>query len=93
MAGGFAEAYIALDDGVEDQFLEVAAHLVEHLVAQAEARVVHREQEAFDAESGVELRLDDLDGIEQFADTFKGKVLALHGDDDRVGCREQSMRI
>ena len=38
---------------------------------------------------GVELRLDDLDGVEQFADTFKGKVLALHGDDHRVGCRER----
>ena len=44
VAGGFAQFYIALDDGVEHQFLEVAFHLVVYLVglAQRESYMVSR---------------------------------------------------
>src|SRR4030042_3181158 len=40
--GGLAEAHVAGDDGAEHLLLEVAAHLFDHLVRQARARVVHR---------------------------------------------------
>ena len=80
-----AQFHVALDDGLEHQFLEVAFHFVVDLVGLSQARVVHRQQEAFDFEGRVQLRLDDLDGVQQLADAFEREVFGLHGDDDRVG--------
>ena len=66
----------------------MAFHFVIDKVGQAQAAVIHGEQEAFYLEGGIELGLHNLDGVEQFADTFKCKVLALHGDNHAVGGRE-----
>ncbi len=54
---GFAQFYIALDDGVEHQFLEVAFHLVVYLVGLAQPRVIHGQQESLDFECGFSLDL------------------------------------
>ena len=89
VAGGFAQFYIALDDGVEHQFLEVAFHLVVYLVGLAQPRVIHGQQESLDFECGVQLGLDDFDGVQQFADAFQCKVFGLYGNDNRVGGRER----
>ena len=89
VAGCFAQLYIALDDGAEYQFLEMALHFIVNLVGLAQARVVHRQEEAFDFECGVQLGLDDFNGVQQFADTFQSKVFGLYRDDDRVGCRKR----
>ena len=70
----------------------MAAHLVLDLVGQAQARVIHRQQEAFDGQSWVQLCLDDFDGVQQFGDTLQRKVFTLHGDDDRVGRRQRVHR-
>ena len=43
MAGRLAEFNIALDDGLEDQFLEVAFDLLEYLVGKSESRIIHCE--------------------------------------------------
>lgn len=89
MAGTLREFDVALYDGAEDQFLEVALHLVVDLAGQAQAAVIHREQETLDLELRVEFALDDLDGVEQLADALQGEILTLHGDDDAVGCRQR----
>ena len=89
MALTLAQLDVALDDGLEYQLLEVALHLIVNLVGKAKTTVVHGEQETFDLELGVELALDNLDGVEQLADTLKSKVFALYGDDDAVGCCER----
>ncbi len=86
VARTLAQLHVALDDGLEHQFLEVALHLVVNLVGKAEAAVVHRKQETFYLEFRIQLALDDLDGVEQFADTFQCKVFTLHWDDHAVGC-------
>ena len=70
VAGAFRELHVALDDGLENQFLEMAFHLVVDLVGQAQTTVVHGQQESLDLQFRVEFALDDLDGVEQFADTF-----------------------
>ena len=77
---------ITLDNGFEHQFLEVALYFVVNLVGKTQTRVVHRQQEALDFQFRIELTLDDTDGVEQFADTLKGKVFALHRDNHRIGC-------
>ena len=55
MAGSLGELHVALDDGLEHQFLEVALHLVVDLVGQSQTTVVHRQQEALDLELGIQL--------------------------------------
>ena len=86
VAGCLAELDVALDDGLEDELAEVAAHLFVDLVGEAQAAVVHGEQESLYLELRVHARLHDLDCVEQLADALEGEVLALHGDDDAVGC-------
>ena len=46
---------------------------------------VHGQQEAFDAERGVERPLYLADGGQQLGKPFERQVLALHGDEHRVG--------
>ena len=74
MARTLAQFHVALDDSLEYQFLEVALHLVVNLVGESEAAVVHRQQETFYFELRIQLALDDLDGVEQLADSFQCKV-------------------
>ena len=86
MAGRLAEFDIALDDGLEDQFLEVAFDLLENLVGKSESRIIHCEEESFYFECGIEFRLDDFNGVEQFANSFECEVFALNRNDDGIGC-------
>ena len=88
VARSLGELDITLDDGLEHQFLEVALHLVVDLVGQAQTTVEHRQQETFDLQVRVQLVFDDLDGVEQLADTLQCKVFALYGDDHGVGSRQ-----
>ena len=88
MAWTLAELHVALNDGLEHKFLEVAFHFVVYLIGQSETAVVHCQQEAFDFERWVQLALYNLNCIEQLGYSFKSEVLALHGYDYRVGCCE-----
>ena len=53
VAWGFSEAGVAVDDRVQDQILEVRAHLFHNLVRQAQPRVVHRQQDPSTAKDGL----------------------------------------
>ena len=88
VARTFAELHVSLNHRLENQLLEVPLHLVVYLVGQSQATVVHRQEKTFDLQLRVQFALDNLDGVEQFADTFQGEIFTLHGNDDRVGCRE-----
>ena len=88
VAGALRELHVALDHGFEDQFLEMTLHLIIDLVGKSQSAVVHSQQEALDFELRVELALDDLNSIEELTDTLQRKVLALHRNDHRVGCRQ-----
>lgn len=52
-----------------------------NLIGESQTRIIHCQQETFDFKMRVELRLYDADGVEQFADAFKGKILSLDRDD------------
>ena len=66
----FAQFHIALYHRFEHQFLEMSLYLIVDLVGQAQAAVVHREQETLNFQLRIQLALDDFDGVEQLADTF-----------------------
>ena len=82
MTGRFGELHVALHHRFEHQFLEVAFHLIVDLVGQSQTAVVHREEEAFDFQFGVESHLDHANRVEQLRDTLEREIFALHGDDD-----------
>ena len=79
---------VTLDDGLEDQLLEVALYLVINLVGQTQTGVLHRQQETFNLELRIQLSLDNLDGVQQLRDTLQCEILTLYGNNDRVCCRQ-----
>ena len=88
MRGGFAQSYVAGDDGVEYHIAEMGFQLLINLISQPQTRIIHRQQESFNLKSGIELRFDDADGVEQLADSFKGEIFSLYRDNHRISSRE-----
>ena len=89
VAGSFRELDVAVDDRLEDQFLEVALHLVLDLIGQTQTGIVHRQQETFDGECRIQFLLDNLDGIQQLGDSFERKILTLDRDNHGVRCGQR----
>src|ERR1043165_1398665 len=82
----FTQTRIAMYDGIEHQVFKVILNFFHYLVTQAQTAVVHRHQDTFYLELGIDACLYDLDRVQQLTQTFQGKVLALHGYNNAVGC-------
>ena len=87
MARTFAKFYISLDNGFENELLKVPFNIVINLSCQVKSAVIHGEEKSFYLSFSIKFALYNLNGIEQFGNTFKGKILALDGYDNRVGGR------
>ncbi|MNK96798.1 hypothetical protein D3C87_1170990 [compost metagenome] len=85
VAWRFGQTDVTRNDGVVELLAEVFLELRRDIVHQAQARVVHRTQQAFDLEVRVQQFSDTLDVIHKVAQAFECEVLALHGDNDPVG--------
>ena len=85
IARGLAQAHRAVDDGVEHDVAAMETHILIDSVGGLEAVRVHRHQNSFNGKIWVHVRLHDTDCVEQFAETFEGEILALHGNDDGIG--------
>ena len=85
MTGSLSKTDTTWDNRLKYQILEVTPHLVEHLITQTQATVVHRQKESLDAQRRIKFLFYQFNGIQQFAYTLKGKVFALYRDDDRIG--------
>jgi len=85
VAGSFGEADIAGNAGVVEELAEERLEFAGYALGEIGAVIVHGENDAFDKEAGIESLTDAFDGIEELADAFEGKILGLHGDEDRVG--------
>ena len=48
VARALAQFHIALDNGFENQFLEMSLYLIVNLIGKAKTAIVHCQQEAFD---------------------------------------------
>ncbi len=70
---------------VIDLVAEVLAHFLRYLRGQVVPAVVHGEQHAFDRKIGVQVLLDQLDGVHQRRQPFQRIVLRLDRDQHRVG--------
>src|SRR3990170_5868076 len=85
VARRLGERHIAVNDGGVDFVAEIFAHFLRHLVGQVVPAVVHGEEHAFDGKVGVQVLLDELDGVHESRQAFEGIVLALHGNEHAVG--------
>ena len=54
MAWSFAEPDVAWDDGIEHHLSEMAFQFFVYLIGESQASVIHRKQEAFDGQVGIE---------------------------------------
>ena len=86
VAGGFAEADGAGDDGLENDFLEMVADFLDHGGVQVGAGVVHGHDETGEGEVGVSAGgADALHHVHKEGEAFEGVVFALDGDEEFVG--------
>jgi len=69
---------------------EVTADLVRHLSGEAGASVVHREDDGSEDEIRVEIDRDAVDRSHKLADSFKGVVLGLDGQ-EKLGGGDQGV--
>src|SRR5579875_154953 len=86
MAGAFREANIAGDHAFKKLVWKMTAHVASYLVAKAVAGVEHCEDDPVDLQVGVQYSANPSDGSKQRAQALKRIILALHRNDDRVGC-------
>ena len=66
----------------------MAFQLLVNLVGQAQTRIIHREKEPLYFKPGIQFRLDDADGVKQFADSLQCEIFRLHRDNYRIGSRK-----
>ena len=92
VAGGFGEADVAGDDGLEHQVAEMLEKLFADFDDEAAAAVVEGADDAGDVEARVDCLTDFAHGGDEVGDAFEGIVFAQHGDDDAVGGDESVER-
>src|SRR3989344_5847336 len=81
----FGQAHVSGNDAREDLGAEEVAQVGQNLAGKVGALVVHGEQDPFDGELRIERAPDAHQGVEQLAHPFQGQVLALDGNQDRIG--------
>ena len=59
-----------------------------NLPREVEASVVHGEDDTVNREALVDTALNEVDGVQELAESFEGKVLALEGDENGIGSGE-----
>ena len=85
MARCLRELDVTLDNGLEYEFLDVALHFIVDLVGETQTTVLHCQLESFYLQLRVQFVLDNLNGVQQLADTLQGKILSLHRYNYGVG--------
>lgn len=85
MAGGFGEADVAGNDGVEDFVLEEFLEILGDLAGEVGAIVKHGEEDAFGSDVVLEGFLDAFDGVHELGNPLQGEEFALDGDEDGIG--------
>src|SRR5262249_46629993 len=87
-AWGFRETRIARNHALEDLPAKKAAQIGGDLPRKRCALVIHRKQNAFDFESGIQRSPNAHERIEKLGYAFQRQIFALNGDKDRIGGNE-----
>src|SRR5262245_27650578 len=85
MAWRFSEPYVPRNDRREDLRSEKVSEIGCDLRREIGPLVEHRQKKSFHRKAGIEIPPDLDEGIPELRDTFECKVLALNGDEHRVG--------
>src|SRR5206468_10156480 len=81
VAGRFADAHVAWDQGFEQVVWMGAPHRLEHVPRERGPGVELRDQDACDRELGVEPRAYELMGVHQVTQSFEREVFGLRRDE------------
>src|SRR5690606_12784463 len=84
----FRQTDVAGNDGAEHGLAEVGLELVGDLLGKAVARIIHGAHDALGAKARIARARDRGNGLRQCREPFEGVVLALHGNEDPLGCHQ-----
>ena len=85
VAGGLRQPNVSRNDRGADFVAKVFTDLLDNLNRQLGSGVVHHAQDGADLKGGVEILFDFVNIAQQLAETFKGVILTLNGDQDFTG--------
>ena len=85
MAGCFSQTNITGNRCPENQTAVKTPEVGGNGCCQVRSLVVHREQQAFDFQKGIHGAPKPRQGVEEFRHTLKRVILALDGDQQRIG--------
>jgi len=91
-ARSLGQAHVSGDDCGEDLRAKILTRVCGNLAGQVEARVVHGEEHAGNAEGRIDAVLDQVHGVEELTQTLERVVFALQRDEQRIGRREHVER-
>jgi hypothetical protein len=83
-AGGFRKPNVPWDRRAENLRTEILGRILCDLSAEIQPRVIHREQNATNGETWIDVLLHEANRVEQLRDSLQAIVLALDGDDERL---------
>src|SRR5436190_238084 len=81
----FAKPNVARNDRGQDLIAEKLLEVGHDLVGEVGAFVVHRQEDAFNFETGIGDFADLLNGFHQLGNALEGEILALNGNKDAIG--------
>ena len=92
VAGGFADADVAGDNGLENLSREVFLHLCQDLRREVQPPVVHRNQDSLNVQRWVVQPPNLSNGIGQLGQAFQSVKLTLNGDQHRMRTDQRVQR-
>src|SRR4051812_42501578 len=87
-----AETDVARDHGSEHFFLEEAAHIGRHLLAEIGPLIEHRQQHALDVEGGIQRGAHAAHGADQIGQAIEREVFTMQRDQYGIGGDESIQR-
>src|SRR5579864_6318669 len=84
MARGFCETNISRNDRLKDLGSEEAPQVGRHLFRKRRAVVIHRQQDTFNRERGVDSPTEAHERVQEFGNTLESQVFALYRDQDGI---------
>ena len=84
MTWSFSQPDISRDGRGAQLVAEISFQLGRNLLCQVGAIIEHGEDHAFDGEVWIEAGTNPLHCVQQFGDSFQGKIFRLHRDQHRI---------
>ena len=89
VAWRFGQTNISRNHTLENLGSEETPEICGHLLGEGRAVVVHRQEDTFDREGGIDRPPEPHKGVQEFGHPLQGQILALDRDQDRIASRQR----